>query len=378
MASRLDVQARREALYESLKRACLDGSLAPGVMLPAVRELGERHGVSANVVFGVIQSLTEEGVLYTVPRVGAFVGRPPRETVELYLMLVPMHDSNRTNYWMQAQSGFEDRIAQLGGHSLILTPAETETRLRQSNLPPLSGIFESNRSMSSHLFAEADVARVFFGPSKAEGEDADRIGFDDRDGGAQATRHLWQNGHRSIAFLGLHGPGETGRFDWSAMREVGWQKALQQMGGEAAGLAFCPPQTSSPNVPEQVQTARRVAAPLVGRTDISAVVAVNANAAQGMFEAFREAGWPSEKWPAVVCFDTAPQTGRSVISYLRLPWEEIGREAAQVLWERRTGRLEAGVVQRLVPMRLIPRLSCRTNWAASLDLVPAGGAEASR
>ena len=363
MATRLDVQARRKALYESLKRDCLDGALPPGVMLPAVREVGKQHGVTNDGVFKVIQSLTEEGVLYTVPRVGTFVGRPQKETVEPYLMIVPAHEVNRANHWVQVQSGFEDRIAQLGGHSIVLRSRDAQSHMQQNDLPPLSGVFADRQDDSVHLLEDPGVPRVFLGALEDGKEDADCISFDDVGGGAQATRHLWQNGHRVIAFLALHHQEDFAPFSWSLRREAGWRKALEQAGGDSAGLSFHPQKFWGLECEDQSLAGREAAGSLMDRADITAVVAANISVAQGMFEAFQNAGWPGERWPAVVCFDAAPRIGKSVVSYLRLPWEEIGSEAAQLLWERRTGRLSGEAAQKLVPMRLIPRLSCRPDWA---------------
>ncbi len=368
MATRLDVQARRMALYESLKQACLDGALAPGVMLPTVRELGERHGISTNVAFGVIQTMIDEGILYTVPRVGTFVGRPQREKVEPYLMILPDSETSPESFWIQAKAGFEDRIAQLGGHSIVLTVEEADKHLQQNDLPPLSGVFATNHLKSSHLFEDTGVSRVLFGSLNEDGIDADRITFDDVNGGSLAARHLWQNGHRSIAFLGLHTPDDIGDFTWSYRREIGWRQALQQVGIESEGIAFHPKQVLSSERFDQLKAAREAAESLVGREDITAVIATNVLAANGMFEAFRAAHWPAERWPAVVVFDQAPQNSNPVVSYLRLPWEEIGREAANLLWERSRGRFEVRQ-QRLVPMNLISRLSCRGEWHRAPDVM---------
>jgi DNA-binding LacI/PurR family transcriptional regulator len=377
MATRLDVQARRKALYDSLKQACLDGSFSPGVMLPTVRELGERHGISTNVAFGVIQSMIDEGLLYTVPRVGTFVGRLQQEKVEPYLMLLPARITNPENSWLQAQAGFEDRIAQLGGHSIVLTGEEAELHLQQNSLPPLSGVFATNHPQISHLFADTNVQRVLYGSLEVDGGEVDRVTFDDISGGALATRHLWQNGHRSIAFLAMHSADDQGVFSWSRNREIGWRRTLEQVGINSENLAFHPKRYLGFQPANQLANAREAAKDLIGRNDISAVIAVNVMAASGMLEAFQTSGWPIQHWPAVVCFDQAPRSSNPVVSYLRLPWEEIGREAAQILWERRNGRLKGEATQRLVSMRLIPRLSCRADWVTSSGLAQSRAVESS-
>lgn len=370
MATRSSVQAGREALYRYLKMACSDGKMPPGTMLPTVRELSDEHGVTSHGVFQVIQRLIDEGVIYTVPRVGAFVGHPARETVEPYLMVVPPHDAAVEHYMMQAQHGFEDRISQLGGHSIIATPEEIRRHLERQDLPTLSGVFESLEAIlgRDRLFSDAQVPVGFFGRLEDTEGTADCVSFDDEGGGAQAARHLLQNGHRSIAFLGLHAEADSGNLKWSKRREIGWRRALVEAGCDWTGLAFLPQIPSPIGRAGQISSIAEAAKELIGREDVSAVVAVNALAAETLFAVFREAGRPPKKWPAIVCFDSMPGTGGSVVSYLRLPWEDIGRQIAEVLWERHTGRLAGPAVQRLVPMRLIPRLSCRADWTVASGL----------
>jgi DNA-binding LacI/PurR family transcriptional regulator len=338
-------------------------------MLPSVRELSERHGASSKIVFGVLQSLADEGVLYTVPRVGAFVGRPRPETVEPYLLILPFRDSDSRGTYLPIQIGFEDRIAQLGGHSMALTHEEAVAHLQAGALPPLSGIFETRRN-DLRAFEKTSVPHVYFG-TRPPRDIADYLDFDDVAGGAQATRHLQENGHRTIAFLGLHGRQASGEFLWSQAREKGWRQVVSatQSKAQIHNLLFLPREPSSTKHHEQVALARQTAAAIVGREDITAIVAANVWAARGMFEAFRAARWEASKWPSVVCFDSAPGADTSVVSYLRLPWEEIGRQAAQVLWERHTGRLTGAGTQRLIPMRLIPRLSCRADWAQASGII---------
>ena len=368
MAKRIEVQERRRSLFETLKRDCQAGVLAPGVLLPTVRDLSERHGVSASVVFQVIQNLTEEGLVYTVPRVGTFVGRPPRVTAEPYLLAVPYHGAAHSSFWVQAQSGFEDRIAQLGGHSLVLTYDELRQHQLNESLPKLSGVFEAPGGRSEFDVGSLDVNVVCFGDNLTADGGRDSITFDDEGGAMQATQHLWNNGHRGIAFLGVHHDQSPGPLTWSARRETGWRRALEGLGGKSEGLCFIPGFASSPNHAEQTAAGRSGGERLLTNSAITAVVAANLIAAEGMFAAFGAAGLPFEKWPAVICFDDAPGMGSSVVSYLRLPWEEIGREAAQLLWERRTGQLAGPPMNRLIAMRLISRLSCLVDWANSSSL----------
>ena len=75
MASRREVEQRRNDLHRDLRQPCRDGSLEPDAPAPPVRELAERYGLSNNVAHRAVQELIREGTLYSVPGVGTFVQR---------------------------------------------------------------------------------------------------------------------------------------------------------------------------------------------------------------------------------------------------------------------------------------------------------------
>ena len=86
----------------------------------------------------------------------------------------------------------------------------------------------------------------------------------------------------------------------------------------------------------------------------------------GLLDALREAGIPASRWPALLTFDSL-SSEVAVVSCMRQPWDELGREAAQILWERATGRRTGPQGQNLVTMQTIPRLTCRPDWANSVS-----------
>jgi GntR family transcriptional regulator/MocR family aminotransferase len=65
-------RTRRE-LYEQLRDAIRAGRLAPGLRMPATRQLAQRLQVSRNTVTSVYELLVGEGLLFTRPGSGAFV-----------------------------------------------------------------------------------------------------------------------------------------------------------------------------------------------------------------------------------------------------------------------------------------------------------------
>ena len=56
-------------LYDGLRRGILDGTLAPGVRLPATRSLAGELGVSRNTVLNAYEQLLAEGYLVVEHRI---------------------------------------------------------------------------------------------------------------------------------------------------------------------------------------------------------------------------------------------------------------------------------------------------------------------
>ncbi len=371
MATRLETQRRRDALRQFLRGAALQGTLAAGEMVPPVRELATRFEISVPVALEVVKSLAAAGVLTTVPSVGTFVGRPTLSQPDLYLLVF------ETPGEIDAmRAGFEDRISQLGGASFVLDGKSAQDYFAEGAHPNVAGVF---RTRSAHSNWEIpDVRQVEFGGLQAHTPRTDAVNFDNADGGAQATRHLLQLGHTRIAFLGLHGQDDKpGGFIWSQERESGWKSTMEARRQATKDLLFLPPQTTKFDRDSQIESARQSAQALIGHSDITGVVAANSYAARGLFEALKIAQIPVKQWPAVVTFDTYHVLDGFPASSLRLPWEEIGRVGAELLWQRRQGQISGPPQQRLVPMRLISRLSCRPDWARSLGLVSSRAVSAS-
>jgi DNA-binding LacI/PurR family transcriptional regulator len=373
MATRREVDEKRVAMQEQLRQACLTGQWPPGTMLSPVRELATRYGVSRQVVWQSIQNLVEEGVLYSVPRVGTFVGQQ-RTDLNPFLLTFPRHVLN-ANYQRQIQIGFEERINQLGGVSLCLVDEEAAELQRQGQLLPLAGIFQAE-GQAEHAFRIPGVPTVAFGAYDPTESDLDTVQFDDFGGGVIATQHFVAMGHRKIAFLGLHrDTNQPPALFWSQQREAGWRHALLQAGLSAEGLAFHPnsqdgaPSRSAPSHQTQRAGGYEMAVEhIISRPDITALVAANVIVAGGIFAALGE-NVNQREWPAVVCFDDLSPASQAVTSYLRLPWDELGRQAAQVLWERKSGQLPDSPQRRTVPMRLVRRLTCYRE-RSSAHLMP--------
>ncbi|WP_461030352.1 GntR family transcriptional regulator, partial [Streptomyces sparsus] len=64
-------------IAQSVERGVSDGGLAPGQLLPPVREVAARLGVNPNTVAAAYRTLRERGIIETAGRRGSRVrGRP--------------------------------------------------------------------------------------------------------------------------------------------------------------------------------------------------------------------------------------------------------------------------------------------------------------
>ncbi len=361
---------------------CAGGQLLPGHPIPTERELATQHDLSRTVVTQTLAELIEEGLLYKVPRQGTFVGRPRQEAFEFYLLAMPLGRRDPDMVLPFLQAGFEDRIAYLGGTPLTMGLEKVTAHADKGELPHVAGVFEPypiSRLQTDvpQWKANIQTPRVHFEYAGGANGKADIVSFDNLNGGRQATQHLLAAGYRSIAFLGLHtrellAPEAEEFWGWSRQREAGWRLALEDAGlwgkhGET--MSFVCTQSPEPGGNKQIQAAREAAQPLVKRLierrDIDAVVAASDTVAMGLLDALRAADVPSTRWPAIIGFDNLPLASGHILSSLRLPWEEVGRVAADLLWERRHGLTTGDAQHRSVAMRLIPRLTCRSDWSLS-------------
>lgn len=375
MVSRKESADRRRALVAAIREDSRTGALRPDEMLPPVRELSATYGLSAQTVSLELRRLVAEGLLYSVPRVGIFRSRGVVDAGAALLFLAPPTYSlaEVAMHTTRLQVGFEKRAAQLGMSSLQLPlnlALESHTR---GTLPELAGVFDASQELDRWPDTP-DVALVQYSTPSAAGDDrsdapevrsaVDRVYFDNEGGGRAAAEHLLHQGHRKIAFLGLHGSREPHpHYEYSVHRAHGWQKALRGAHLSPDGLAFTP-ELPPPGQRSEVGVAAEVAQALVKRGDITAVVGANDHAVIGLVEQLRRAEVPVAQWPAMVGFDgTLGQRG-SLVTSIRLPWEEMGQAAADILFDRHSGRLTGPAVSRSIAMTLIPRMSSRADWTA--------------
>ncbi|MDR3707387.1 MAG: LacI family DNA-binding transcriptional regulator [Capsulimonadaceae bacterium] len=159
--------------------------------------------------------------------------------------------------------------------------------------------------------------------------------YDNRGAGFQAAAHLIQQGHREIAFIA------TGKVDWIESRISGARTAMRQHGLPPESLRVYPadrpliaPSKSWTHNLSHLDASREIARQGFREGVIpAAVIAANDEMALGVIDAARELGKCVPRDLAIIGFDDIPQAKEAGLSTLRAPREEMGREAARMLFK---------------------------------------------
>jgi DNA-binding transcriptional regulator YhcF (GntR family) len=327
-------QARRKIteMKQVLRAKAMQGELAPGEMLPSLRELASEHGLSHMMVARSLKELVDEGVLYSVPRVGTFVGHAPSRQSEYYLVLIPDNEE-QTLFVQQLKSGFGEQISQRGGAVLELDIQTFEKFHAAGEVPPLSGVLDfayaSNGPYWVSTFPESAIPHVRMGNQLQDFPTYDLVSFDDYNGGRVLTQHLLELGHRKIAYLGFHSLAHYEPFfAWSHERESGWADVLKSAGIDFTGWSFHPAHDVRPDDRDVISKLMLTRDEIDRLHTFDAIIAANNQVASALLFGMAQSDTLRKHSPAVTTFDDDLVSQNNFLTALRLPWEELGRTAA--------------------------------------------------
>lgn len=171
--------------------------------------------------------------------------------------------------------------------------------------------------------------------------------IDDVAGGALATRHLLELGHRRIAFVGDK-PRDDFRSTASRDRTRGYERALEHAGIEPRA-EYVREGTLSRHV------ARSIALELLRLPERpTAVFAASDTQALGVLEAARALDVPVPEELSVVGFDDVELAAYAGLTTVRQPLFESGLRGAQLLLQVLAGE-ELGAYTELLPVELVVR-----------------------
>lgn len=198
--------------------------------------------------------------------------------------------------------------------------------------------FVRNMREAGHPMVYAEVADI--GPA---------VSLDNAAGIRQSVQHLYEHGHRRIAFIGGY---SRWRGD-SLERQEAFYGALREMNLENDSRLFAEGRFTFPGGYSAMRQILQSGAPF------SAVVASNDESAVGAMQALREAGKRIPQDVAIIGFDNRFESRNQTppLTTVSQPAYEIGWASLELMLRRLAGDAGVETVER-VPPRLVIRESC--------------------
>jgi DNA-binding LacI/PurR family transcriptional regulator len=342
---------RYQSVSDGLRRRLADGSLAPGIKLPALRDLADEFKVSTNTVRVAIRSLEREGFLYHVPAVGAFVspnypGQDSTLAVKTTIALATIDIGGL--FEMGIAKGIE-QACQERGWSLQIYDAQCDSQLETRNLGRLkdAGV----RGAIIMPICDQDNIETLFKLKLAGfpmvlvdravgGLKVDVVHSDNEKGAYLAVRHLLDRGHRRV-FMVTEPAGVTS----IDARVRGYERAMLERGLHSAreSIVWMDPVVSIRGFREgrRYLGAYEAIRPVLQRVEKPVAIFAHSDySGWGTFEACRELGLRIPEDVSVLCFDDSDITRalNPPVSTMAQRPLEIGGMAVDLI----ARRLEAG------------------------------------
>ena len=352
------------AVSDALRQRLVDGNLAAGSRLPALRELASEFSVSTITVRQALQTLEQEGRLHCIPGVGVFV-RPtiPLRKATDQITIAFATIEIEVNFTAEIARSIEE-ACQARGWGMQLFNAQGDPHIEARNLSRVvksgaSGAIILPTSHPENLEALVQLKLNGFPfvlvDQAIAGLKVD-VAESDHEGGAYlAAEHLLRHGHRRV-YMVTQAP----VLPSVAARIRGYEKALIDHGIE-------PLREWKLWMDEEVTTRGgcerkrwlggcHAVLPLLKRRQFPvAVFAHNAYSGWGVFEACRELGLNVPRDVSIVCFDDGEFTRALTppMTAIAQRTSELGRAAVELL-ERRLSTDNAGEPQLVrLPVDLI-------------------------
>lgn len=333
-----------QTVAQRLRRRLTTGDIPDGGKLPPLREIAEEFRVSTMTVRQAIRTLEEEGRIYRIAGVGAFVkpAPPPATAAQKMLAFVVMDLASSFDQHMAC--GVE-RACQQRGWALQILDAHLDVELEAGNLLrlPRSG---SRAAIILPPWNPANIDTLFRiqSPSfpivlldrEVPGLQADLVASNHEQGGFLATNHFIEQGHSRILMI-THKPHASSIVG----RIAGYQRALRMHGIEidSESIVWIDRAMQDRGYKEQTRWLGGYEAALAALRAIQtpvAVLAIDAYAAWGVYEACRELGLRIPDDVSLIGFDDSEIAGfmDPPMTIVAQRTEDIGAAAVGLLEQR--------------------------------------------
>jgi DNA-binding LacI/PurR family transcriptional regulator len=356
MATRREIDERKTRMLSELRSVCAERSSAGGT-LPPLRDLATRYEVSLAIAQAVMKTLQDEGIVVSVQGAGTSIVPRKFSEDEVFLFLQsPGSQPHDEDVFI----GMTDRFAELGAFTVFVPGREALAHIARDAVLRCRGLYGKlyDSVNAKRLHPLLPFPTVGFGVH-ADPEVDDCVQWDDHNGGREATFHLIKLGHRRITFVGAMGSPDH----WSQRRAQGYREAMAEAGWGHYTQVL---EWKEIEPGELGDDARRAGERIASGTLPDAIVACNDLVAVEVLQTLLDIGVPLATWPAIVGFDATGIFHNQPISSMRRDGREIGRVAADILWGRSHGEIVGGPINRLLPLRLVPRMTSQKGWAYRL------------
>ena len=340
--------------------AIMTGTSIPGPgRRVTLRDVAHEAGVSIKTVSRVVNgepavnATTAVRVSEVVERLGYRPNELARSLKGQRSRTIGLVVDDVSNPFMATCAQAIEAVAREHGHALILCDSHADLRtegdyvglLTQRQVDGLLLVPARGRDVYLKTEQRAGLPVVAF-DRPAEGVQADTVLVQNRAGAREATEHLIWHGHERIAFVG-----DVRHFYTARKRLEGYKEALK-----AADLK--PLHSLDAHSIEQGEEATKGF--LEGPDRPTALFAANILTALGALRAIEDLGLRIPEDVAVIGFDDfeLAHVLRPRFTLVRQPAAELGRRAAEMLFDRLDGRGRPEPRRLVLPTELVVRESC--------------------
>ena len=192
-------------IQKSLEAKIREGEYAPGSFLPPERDLAIALSVNRMTLRRALSELEKLGLLERKQGIGTIVKRPPRKKLRVGVIYYTLNDaSNIDGFYGTIFYEINRHISDNNGRVLFLTVNELRSGLKEVIAEEdLTGIIMlgvmDNLDIRKTMETGIPVVLVDYFDKDLN---LDGVVVDDFGGGYQATKHLIENGHKHIAYIG--------------------------------------------------------------------------------------------------------------------------------------------------------------------------------
>jgi|WetSurMetagenome_2_1015567.scaffolds.fasta_scaffold279657_1 GntR family transcriptional regulator, arabinose operon transcriptional repressor len=361
-----------EKVVADLTQKMSERLIIPGQRIPPEKELCREYQVSSITVKRAMKELSKKGLVVRRPKLGTFAaegahfsaggrGRASQKLSTLVFIGSFLNDELIS----ATIHGLSVAGAEYGAHLIVKSslndPVKEKELLHQlpdmnidgAVIVPVHGAANTEQYFSlklQHRFPFVLIDRYF------EGLEVPHVTTDDVDVGYQLTRHLYDQGHRRIAFIG-----EDLSTTSCRQRYEGYTHALHDHhiafdpGLVSLVLPYLIPEGENRNLEPELQGYRRL---LAQPNHPTAVVAMNNYFAYNLIQVADELGLKIPEDLSVIGVGGSQTAHRCkpVLTYLRQDFEKIGMEAYESL---KTYVENNGIRNSVVSATLVPGHSVR-------------------